>query len=61
MLILETQDGLQTVPNIFSEYCKTWKLTVNAEKIKKIVVFSKGRLHVPNYNVSLWSQRHAIV
>ena len=47
VLISETEEGLQTSLNIFSEYCKTWKLKVNAEKTK-VVVFSKGRQ--TNYN-----------
>lgn len=37
----ETAEGLQKGLNILTDYCKTWKLTVNTAK-SKIVVFRKG-------------------
>ncbi|XP_067652544.1 uncharacterized protein [Haliotis asinina] len=40
-LKLESSDDLQHALNIFSEYCKTWKLNVNISKTKA-VIFSKG-------------------
>lgn len=46
VIMSETEDGLQHALNVFHEYCKDWKLTVNVDKTK-VLVFSKGR---PNKN-----------
>jgi hypothetical protein len=39
----ENIDGMQTMLNIFSEYCNTWKLQVNIAKTN-VVIFSKGKI-----------------
>jgi hypothetical protein len=39
----ENVDGMQTMLNVFSEYCNTWKLQVNVTKTK-VVIFSKRRV-----------------
>jgi hypothetical protein len=36
-------NGMQTILNIFSEYCNTWKLQVNIAKTN-VVIFSKGKI-----------------
>jgi hypothetical protein len=38
----ESREDLQAQLNVFGEYCKKWKLKVNAEKTK-IFIFSRGR------------------
>ena len=38
----ESREDLQAQLNVFGEYCKKWKLEVNAEKTK-IFIFSIGR------------------
>ena len=43
VLLSETREDLQHQLNIFSGYCKEWKLQVNVAKTK-VMVFSKGRL-----------------
>lgn len=42
VLLAETKEDLQRQLNYFLDYCKLWKLNVNASKTK-IVIFSKGR------------------
>ena len=34
VLMSENVDGMQTMLNVFSEYCNTWKLQVNIAKTK---------------------------
>ena len=43
VLMSENVDGMQTMLNVFSEYCNTWKLQVNVTKTK-VVIFSKRRV-----------------
>ena len=43
VLFAETSDDLQHALNVFANFCKKWKLTVNIEKTK-IMVFGRGRL-----------------
>jgi hypothetical protein len=38
----ESREDIQAQLNVFGEYCKKWKLKVNAEKTK-IFIFSRGR------------------
>jgi hypothetical protein len=38
----ESREDQQAQLNVFGEYCKKWKLKVNAEKTK-IFIFSRGR------------------
>ena len=47
VIFSESADELQNALNVFQEYCKTWKLTVNITKTK-ILIISKGR---PNLNL----------
>ena len=42
VIFSESADELQNALNVFQEYCKTWKLTVNITK-PKILIISKGR------------------
>ena len=35
VLFAETSDDLQHALNVFANFCKNWKLTVNIEKTKK--------------------------
>ena len=44
----ESREDLQAQLNIFGEYCKKWKLKVNAEKTK-IFIFSRVRPLVDIY------------
>jgi hypothetical protein len=39
----ENVNGMQTMLNIFSEYCNTWKLQVNIAKTN-VVIFSKSNV-----------------
>ena len=43
VLMSESVDGMQTMLNIFSEYCNTWKLQVNIAKTN-VVIFSKSKI-----------------
>ena len=47
MIFSESANELQNALNVFQEYCKAWKLTVNITKTK-ILIISKGR---PNLNL----------
>ena len=38
----ESPNGMQSALNVYNDYCKQWKLTVNINK-SKVVIFSKGR------------------
>ena len=42
VIMAESREDLQAQLNVFGEYCKKWKLKVNAEKTK-IFIFSRGR------------------
>ena len=42
VIMAESHEDLQAQLNVFGEYCKKWKLKVNAEKTK-IFIFSRGR------------------
>lgn len=42
VLFAETSNDLQHALDVFAQFCKTWKLTVNIEKTK-IMVFGRGR------------------
>jgi len=42
VIVAESANDLQNCLNVYSQYCETWKLTVNIDK-SKIVIFSKGR------------------
>ena len=42
VLMSESPNGLQSALNVYNDYCKEWKLTVNINK-SKVVIFSKGR------------------
>ena len=42
VIMVESHEDLQVQLNVFGEYCKKWKLKVNAEKTK-IFIFSRGR------------------
>ena len=42
VLFSKSKEDLQTALNIFSEYCTTWKLTINTAKTK-VMIFSSGR------------------
>ena len=37
VLMSENVDGMQTMLNVFSEYCNTWKLQVNIAKTKVVI------------------------
>ena len=39
----ENVNGIQTMLNIFSEYCNTWKLQVNIANTN-VVIFSKSKI-----------------
>ena len=43
VLMSENVNGMQTILNIFSEYCNTWKLQVNIAKTN-VVIFSKSKI-----------------
>ena len=43
VLMSENVDGMQTMLNIFSEYCNTWQLQVNIAKTN-VVIFSKSKV-----------------
>ena len=43
VLMSENVNGMQTMLNIFSEYCNTWKLQVNIAKTN-VVIFSKSKI-----------------
>ena len=43
VLMSENVDGMQTMLNIFSEYCNTWKLQVNIARTN-VVIFSKSNV-----------------
>ena len=43
VLMSENVDGMQTMLNVFSEYCNTWKLQVNIAKTN-VVIFSKSKV-----------------
>jgi hypothetical protein len=47
VLISENVNGMQTMLNIFSEYCNTWKLQVNIAKTN-VVIFSKSNVTQKN-------------
>ena len=42
VIMAESNEDPQVLLNVFGEYCKKWKLKVNAEKTK-IFIFSRGR------------------
>lgn len=42
VILSESADGLQSALDVYNEYCKQWKLTVNMNK-SMVIVFSKGR------------------
>ena len=42
VIMSESPNGLQSALNVYNDYCKQWKLTVNINK-SKVVIFSKGR------------------
>jgi hypothetical protein len=37
VLMSENVDGMQTMLNVFSEYCNTWKFQVNIAKTKVVI------------------------
>jgi hypothetical protein len=41
VIMAESNEDPQVLLNVFGEYCKKWKLKVNAEKTK-IFIFSRG-------------------
>jgi hypothetical protein len=43
VLMSENVNGMQTMLNIFSEYCNTWKLQVNIARTN-VVIFSKSNV-----------------
>jgi hypothetical protein len=45
----ENVDGMQTMLNIFSEYCNTWQLQVNIAKTN-VVIFSKSKVTLTEQN-----------
>ena len=51
VLMADNPEQLQREINIFSDYCKIWKLKVNTEKTK-IVIFSKGRLPAYDFKIN---------
>ena len=46
LLFSETYEEMQNLPDVFSDYCKLWKLEVNLGKIKT-VIFSKRKCCPP--------------
>jgi hypothetical protein len=46
LLFSETYEGMQNLLNVFSDYCKLWKLKVNLSKTKT-VIFSKRKFRPP--------------
>ena len=42
VVMSESSNGLKNALNIYNDYCKDWKLTVNIKKLK-VVIFAKGR------------------
>lgn len=46
LLFSETYEGMQNLLNVFSDYCKLWKLEVNLSKTKT-VIFSKRKFRPP--------------
>ena len=43
VIMSESKEDMQNQLNVFNDFCKKWKLKVNAEKLK-VLVFSNGRL-----------------
>ena len=43
VIISESKEDMQNQLNVFNDFCKKWKLKVNAEK-SKVLVLSNGRL-----------------
>ena len=43
VLFSDNSEDMQNALNVFEEYCKKWKLSVNISKTK-IVVFGRGRM-----------------
>ena len=43
VIMSESKEDMQNQLNVFNDFCKKWKLKVNAEK-SKVLVFSNGRL-----------------
>jgi hypothetical protein len=39
VIMAESREDLQAQSNVFGEYCKKWKLKVNAEKTKIFIFF----------------------
>jgi hypothetical protein len=57
----ESKKDMQNQLNVFNDFCKKWKLKVNAEK-SKVLVFSNGRLPANlkfTYNNRDWMFLHA--
>lgn len=50
VILSESANGLQSALDVYNEYCKQWKLTVNMNK-SMVIVFSKGRHS--NYSFTL--------
>jgi hypothetical protein len=45
LLFSETYEGMQNLLNVFSDYCKLWKLEVNLSKTKTLSFHSENSAH----------------
>jgi hypothetical protein len=45
VILADTKEGMQNAMNIFQSYCEIWKLEVNVNKTK-VVVLSKGKIRL---------------
>jgi hypothetical protein len=45
LLFSETYEGMQNLLNVFSDYCKLWKLEVNLSKTKTLSFQSENSAH----------------
>jgi hypothetical protein len=50
VLLSESKSGLQSSLNILGTYCSNWKLQVNVEKSKVLILNSNGKTHVNEFS-----------
>jgi hypothetical protein len=55
LLFSETYEGMQNLLDVFSDYCKLWKLEVNLSKTKT-VTFSKRKFRFFKHNINLYKE-----
>ena len=59
VILADTKEGMQKAMNIFQSYCEIWKLEVNVNKTK-VVVLSKGKIRL-KYEFKLQNKTLEIV